>query len=87
MAYKFIFSPAAEQSLRKLDAVSARRLLKKLRWFEQQIDPLHFATMLTESRIGDARFRVGDYRVVVVINKAHGHLVIAAIGHRRDIYQ
>jgi len=87
MVYKFVFTSAAEKQIRSLDHSITRRILKKLRWIEHQDDPLRFATILHNSKIGDARFRVGDYRVVVILDIKNQRILIVAVGHRREIYR
>ena len=87
MGYSFELSPEAEEDLDKLDRAVAKRVIEKIQWFASQSDPLHFATILKNSRIGDIRFRIGDYRAIAVIDASTQRIVIAAIGHRRDIYR
>ena len=87
MTYKFVFLPDAVRQLHSLDRVVARRILKKLQWLEKLESPLRHATIFRNSKIGDARFRIGDYRVVIIVDERTQRLVIAAVGHRRDIYR
>lgn len=87
MAYKFVFSSEAEKQLRTLDTIVARRILKKLQWLSKLSDPLRQATRLHNAKIGDARYRIGDYRVIVIVDYKSKRIVIAALGHRRDIYR
>jgi mRNA interferase RelE/StbE len=42
---------------------------------------------LHNTKIGDARFRIGDYRAVAVIDEKKHFIAIAAVGHRREIYR
>ncbi len=87
MAYKFEWSSQAQADLVSLDHAVTRRILKKLVWFANQLDPLKYAVRLRPPSIGDARFRVGDYRIAVVVDHKHKKIVIAAVGHRREIYR
>jgi len=87
MAYKFVFLSDAVKQLHSLDAVVARRILKKLQWIAKLDNPLRHATLLRNSKIGDARFRIGDHRVVVIVDEKGKRIVIAAVGHRREIYR
>ena len=87
MAYRFALLPQAEKQLQSLDRDVARRILKKLQWIEKQIQPLRFAVLLRQTKIGDARFRIGDYRVITLMDEKKKTITIAAIGHRREIYR
>ena len=87
MAFKFEWSSQAQTDLASLDHVVARRILKKLVWFSKQSDPLTYAVRLRPPSIGDARFRVGDYRIAVVVDYHQKRIVVAAVGHRREIYR
>ena len=87
MAYSFVFLPGAERQLRALDATVARRILKKLQWLARQDNPLRFVIPLHHAKIGDIRFRIGDYRVVALVNENNKRIAVAAVGHRRNIYR
>lgn len=85
MAFEIYFLPEAEQELRALDVVIAKRILKKLSWVISQKDPVKHGKMLHKPAIGDVRFRIGDYRVVVLIQGKR--IAVVAVGHRRSIYR
>jgi len=87
MAYKFVVLPDAKKQLDKLDRHTAKRLVKKLIWLANLDNPLALAKPLTNAKIGDFRFRFGDYRAIAVVNEAKKTIAIAAIGHRREIYR
>lgn len=87
MGYEFEWSSRAQADLASLDRIVARRILKKIIWFASQSDPLKYAVRLRPPAIGDARFRVGDYRVAVVLDQKDQKIVIATVGHRREIYR
>ncbi|HWQ99607.1 MAG TPA: type II toxin-antitoxin system RelE/ParE family toxin [Candidatus Methylomirabilis sp.] len=87
MAFEVVFLPDAEKQLRALDGVTVKRLLRKLAWIAKQIDPMRHAVMLHNPKIGDLRFRIGDYRAVAVVEHGKKKISIVAIGHRRDIYR
>ncbi len=87
MGYRLILLPEAEKQLRRLERSTAKRILKKLTWIMRQQDPLHHTKALKDSKIGDLRFRIGDYRAVAILDTKKNLILIAAIGHRRDIYQ
>ena len=45
---------------------------------------LNYAIKLTDSKIGDYRFRIGDYRIILISKRK---IIIVAVGHRKDIYK
>lgn len=70
--------------LQKIDRPIVKRILNKISWLSQ-----HFDSITPESLSGDMsgqfKLRVGDWRVVYIIEK--DEIVIKAIGHRREIYK
>ena len=87
MAYTFEFSSEAQNNLQGLDAIVARRIVKKLVWFADQVDPTKFSTRLHGADSVNRRFRIGDYRVVANIDRKKKNLLIVRIGHRSDVYR
>ncbi|HLZ14577.1 MAG TPA: type II toxin-antitoxin system RelE/ParE family toxin, partial [Candidatus Saccharimonadales bacterium] len=71
---------------RKLDTVAQKQIVKKLRFFMEQPDPLQFATSLVNfTKAGSYRFRVGKYRIVFDV--ADNIIFVLHIEHRRDVYR
>ena len=60
MVYEFEFLESAQKQLEQLDPQIAKRIVKKLQWFEKRKDPFSYAVILRESKIGDVRFCIGD---------------------------
>ena len=79
-------SPRAEKALRKLDRQAARRVREGLVRLATLEDPTKSCKALSGPLSGLWRYRVGDYRVIIDIDR--GRLVIVALdmGHRGDIY-
>ena len=75
----------AQKELDQLDVKIKRRLKKKLAWYVLHDDPLVFADALTDSELGQYRYRIGDYRLPFDV--VGDTIRINRIGHRRDIYQ
>lgn len=83
--YRYEFRPQAVRDLKKLPRSVQQQIIKKLEYFLASKHPLSFATSLTNSALGEYRFRIGDYRVVFdVIEET---IIILTIGHRREIYR
>ena len=76
----------AQKDLRKLNQVTQKQIVKKLKFFLSHPDPLKFAAKLTNfSKGGNYRFRVGRYRVV--FDTTRDTIYVLHIEHRRDVYR
>lgn len=82
---RLVLSPRARRELRALDPPTRERIVRKLEWFIHTDDPLIFAQPLTDARVGQWRFRIGDWRIAFDVD--HDTINILRIGNRRDIYQ
>ncbi|MFA6161113.1 MAG: type II toxin-antitoxin system RelE/ParE family toxin [Patescibacteria group bacterium] len=87
MEFDLSFTDKALKDLDNLDKTTAKRLLKKLIWITKQNNPLSLATKLTDTSIGDVRFRIGDYRAIGIVNYKSKKIIVVAIGNRRDVYR
>lgn len=87
MAFDLALSPDAERDVDHLDRQDAQRIIRKLRWFAAQHDPLQFAVRLTKPAIGDFRFRIGDFRALAVVDVRKHRILVLAIGNRSDVYR
>ena len=82
---RVIYSPAANEFLRKLAPPARRRILKKIRFFASAPDPLWFAEHLTDDVEAPYRFRIGkDWRIKFSV--AGGIIEVKRIGRRDSIY-
>ena len=82
---KYKFKPQALKQLKKLSRSIQKRIIKKLDFYCAQENPLKFAELLVDKRLGSYRFRIGDYRVVCDVEK--DMIIILLVGHRKDIYR
>ena len=83
--YQVEFRPRAAQEFENLDAVTADRLLKKLRWLAENFDSTK-PEPLTGPFSGLLKLRVGDYRVIYQADREKKVLTVQLLGHRREIY-
>ncbi len=83
--YQIHLTDPVKKQLKKLPQDIQKRIISKLEFFLSQEDPLVFAETLTNSRLGQYRFRIGDYRVSFDLEDKI--LVIHEVGHRREIYR
>lgn len=84
--YQIKFKSSADKRFSKLPKDIQIRIIQKLEFFLSQPDPLFYAEILTNARIGTYRFRIGDYRVVFDLEEDE-IIMIVDIDHRKDIYR
>jgi mRNA interferase RelE/StbE len=82
MAWRIEFDSIADKELDKLDAQTARRIIKFL--FER-LAQLDDPRSLGEALKGGNR--VGDYRVIADVQDGVICILVLRIGNRRDIYK
>lgn len=81
----FELKEGAAKEIEKLPSVTRKRILKKLKFFASQKNPLRLATKLKDSRFGGYRFRIGDYRALFDLE--NHTIIILKIGHRKEVYK
>lgn len=84
-AYSYVFTTKALKDFQRLPKEIQKTILNKLDYFMNSDQPLTHAHPLINSELGEYRFRIGDYRVVV--DRENDIFVVLAVGHRRDIYK
>jgi mRNA interferase RelE/StbE len=86
MAWTIKLTTSAEKELDKLDRAEARRILKYL---EKRVtpDPRSLGEQLQGTLSEFWRYRVGDYRVLCLLEDQEVRVVVVKIGHRREVYR
>ncbi len=82
MAFEIIWSEPAIRQLKKLDRSVARRIFDKVG--ELSENPHRIVQKLVNSPYH--RLRVGDYRVILDIQREVLRILILKVGHRKSIY-
>jgi len=82
MTYEIIFSDKALRQLKKMERNTQERIIAVLERI--RIRPEAYVTKL----VGDPgyRLRVGDYRVIMDIDKKQLKILVLKVGQRRNIY-
>jgi mRNA interferase RelE/StbE len=82
MTYQIFFTDKAKKQLEKLEKVDQERIVKSLERI--RIRPEAHITKL----VGDPgyKLRIGDYRVILEIEKDKLIILVLMIGHRKNIY-
>jgi len=83
MKYQIFITQKAKKDLKKLDKVVLKKIYKKLQ--QLQYSPFKNSRKLISSKIGDYRYRIGNYRVI--FNLKNKKITILRIGHRSKIYR
>lgn len=82
------FDVRAAKELKKLDAASQRAILG---FFKERIatdlDPRRFGKALSGNLAGLWRYRIGDYRVLCIIQDEKLTVLALKVGHRREVYR
>ena len=84
MKWRIVFARTAEKELAKLSSEIAQRIGRAIRALEH--DPVPASAKRLKGR-EEFRLRVGDYRVLYLLDHEDHVLTICAIGHRRDVYR
>ena len=87
VAWQAVISDIALKQLKKLDKQAASLIVG---YIEKRLvdckDPRAFGKSLTASHSGKWRYRIGDYRLLCLIDDEENLVTVIALGHRRDIY-
>jgi len=83
LLYEIVFSQKAKKQLFKLERLIQERIISALERIK--IRPESYITKL----VGDPgyKLRVGDYRVIMDIDKSKLLVLVIKIGHRKNIYE
>lgn len=84
MSYSISYVPSAAKALRKLDRVTARRLLREIGSLAD--DPRPPGCIQLKGGDGELRVRVGDYRIIYEVEDQKLIILVLRIGHRREVY-
>ncbi len=84
--YKVFYLDSVEKDLEKLDRPTKKRILDKIEKFLAK-DPKGLGKPLTGQFKGFWRYRVGDFRVIYKVAESEILIIVARIGHRKNIYK
>lgn len=87
MSYKVETTVRFDKDFKKLDKYT-RRMIKA--WIEKNLidcsNPRQHGKGLAANRSGQWRYRIGDYRLICVIEEEKLVIIALTVGHRRDVY-
>lgn len=81
----FRFSINGKRALDKLDKEIAKRIMKKMAYWESTGNPLKYANKISGS--DDLyKYRIGHYRAIAYPDFKKDAIIILDVGHRGSIY-
>ncbi len=83
MAYNIYITNTAKKQFAKIDRQITKRIDKKLR--EISHDPFLYVSRLASLEL--YKLRVGDYRVLMSIQRDKLIIMVVEISHRRNVYK
>lgn len=86
--YRVDYAPSFFEDMAKLDKGTSRQIA---RWIDKHLVDVDFprspGKYLTGNLAGYVRFRVGNYRIIAVVDEGELVLLNLHVGHRSDIYK
>ena len=84
--YAVYLKPAAERALKKIaDPTDRRRIVRAIDALATTARPPQAVRI--QGSDGLLRIRTGDYRIIYAVEDATRTVLIATLGHRREVYR
>ena len=85
--YRIVTTPEFDADLKKLDRDVARRIVKKLEWASHHSETLRFPLRHAPKDLkGIQKYRVGDHRVLLWVDRKERQIIPYGVEHRRSVY-
>ena len=85
--FEVILSPEAQDFYAAADHPLARRLARCFGQLEREPRRHNNIKMLTSEFAGKRRYRVGDWRVIYMVDNEHSAVIVLTIAHRSEVYE
>lgn len=83
-SYKVTFKASVAKDLKRLGRLAAHRVLRAVESLQDNPFPSSSKRLIGSEHT--FRIRVGDYRVIYIVNKQGREVEIQRVRHRRDVY-
>ena len=87
MKYQVVFTERAKKQLKKIDKYVASLIIG---WVEKNLqnceNPRQHGKNLIANKLGQWRYRIGDYRLICEIQDEQITILVLEVGHRKNIY-
>ncbi len=83
-SFKITFRSSVAKDFKRIDQFMVRRIMRAIQALASNPMP-----QSSKKLVGSAhtyRIRVGDYRVIYIINQQLGELEVQRVRHRKDVY-
>lgn len=85
--YRIETTPEFDEDLRNLDHAVARRVIAKVEWLAEHPEALRSPLRhLPDDLKGLHKYRVGDHRILLWLDREAEVLTLYGVRHRREIY-
>jgi len=84
VAYRVEFLKTADEELAELPKDSQRQIVKKIEGLKGNPRPAGVKQLQSPEKF--LRLRVGDYRIIYVVERKHLVVLVVRIGNRREVY-
>ena len=83
--YKILYLDSVQKDMERLDRPTRKRILNKI---EKHLakDPKELGRPLVGQFQGLWRYRVGDFRVIYKVAEEEILIIVARVGHRKNVY-
>ncbi|NRA89570.1 MAG: type II toxin-antitoxin system RelE/ParE family toxin [Simkaniaceae bacterium] len=85
--WNLIFTREAEKKFLKLDKPVQKQFQKYIQKILNSADPRSFGKPLKCNLAGLWRYRIGNYRMICVIEDSNVLITTVDLNHRKDIYE
>lgn len=86
MVFRAIWHEESLKDLKKLNITIAKKIAKKVKNNLIQ-NPIELGTQLKGNLKGFYRYRIGEYRVIYVLDHKEKKVIILNVNHRKKIYK
>ena len=83
--YKVTFKPSVAKDLKLLDPFKVRRIFSAIESLAK--DPFPGSSKKLVGSDHTYRIRVGDYRVVYIVNRSLHEVEVQRVRHRKEVYR
>lgn len=85
--FEVIVTPEAQADIGRLDPTLQARVLDRIEWMGENAEVMRHLLLRGEEWAGCFRYRLGDYRIIYLLDRSAHRLVVLKVGHRRDVYR
>jgi len=84
-SYKVLLKKSVEKDLRKIDSARIPRIISVIQDLAKDPAPPGYRKLVGSTRT--FRIRIGDYRVLYLVDEPRKEIEIQAVKHRKDAYR